>query len=580
MDYIIEDLGKVNPYQNKIWGNKAAYLADARQLGLPVLDGFCISMNKGGDNCFDHYFRENVEIHFKNLKKRTGAQRFIVRSSAQCEDNEHHIFPGIYRSKGNVTNLTELMDAVEVCFRSFQAEIAELYTRCLDMAEADQEYFCILIQEQISPEYSGVLFTEIPLPGCDKKNSYYVELVNGHCHNMLQGMKKGNTYMLESGGNNLQVTKMSGHLIIDIEIISKVLSQLGKVINDKMIVRYGRSLDVEWGYYQNKIVIFQIRSIPFQVEVHSHEMTQSENIGLKAKAMKKFHELGLFQKELLIIEPGKELCEIEQYIKATEGLKGPVTVRYSCSQKLGLPRYFAADKWEAYQFIQSTYNPNWSIILHESISVTDSYELCLDKEKSILEHVPGMWESDSKIFTDLWIYYGKQVTAFATNSVRNAKFEDVSGIKYTNVEPYSKSDIKKIAETFFPYIQILRQNWTIKSGTNFHFVKDCEDRIFFLNHRELSKSPEWNTSGEKLIVIESAEDFSNWKGESILLKLNMKRGEEMMLKKYVPFLRSVGAKVYVQFGILSHPAILLREMGIQVYPEYVLHSKYIFAIQE
>ena len=51
-----------------------------------------------------------------------------------------------------------------------------------------------------------------------------------------------------------------------------------------------------------------------------------------------------------------------------------------------------------------------------------------------------------------------------------------------------------------------------------------------------------------------------------------------MLREYIPALKRMGAKVYVQFGILSHPAILLREMGIEICPEYTLHRRYSFMI--
>lgn len=81
-----------------------------------------------------------------------------------------------------------------------------------------------------------------------------------------------------------------------------------------------------------------------------------------------------------------------------------------------------------------------------------------------------------------------------------------------------------------------------------------------------------------LTTIYSTEDFTSWKGGDVLLKIDLKRGEEGLLAEYIPFFKAHDCKVYVQFGILSHPAILLREMGIRVFPEYTLHKKYVFSL--
>ena len=300
--------------------------------------------------------------------------------------------------------------------------------------------------------------------------------------------------------------------------------------------------------------------------------------GLKAEAMRKFYEAGLFQKELLIIEPGKALDDVLHILEMENSLKGEITVRYSCGRELGLPRYFAENKKAALQFISDTYETEWSVILHESISVRNSYELYLDENKAILEHVPGMWETDSKSAADTWIFRGHQVEAYAANCLRKARYENASAKEYHMIEPYTEKEIREIAVEIFPYIEKVKKYWPVVERGDFHFVRDIEGRIFFLNHRKISEIPEWEENYKELTIIENEEDFSKWKGGDILLKLSLKRGEEVLLREYIPALKRMGAKVYVQFGILSHPAILLREMGIEICPEYTLHRRYSFMI--
>ena len=111
-----------------------------------------------------------------------------------------------------------------------------------------------------------------------------------------------------------------------------------------------------------------------------------------------------------------------------------------------------------------------------------------------------------------------------------------------------------------------------------HFVEDEKGIYYFLNYRKVPEISECVMSEKELTVINSLDDFSKWKGEDILLKIDLKRGQEILLKQVVPLLRESGTKVYVEFGLLSHPAILLREFGIEVLPLYSIHKKYIFTI--
>lgn len=577
MNYVFEDIDDLNWDDRKIWGNKAYYLADAKRAGFPVMDGFCISIREFDAEEVDPQFEKNVVAHFERLQKRCAAQHYIARSSAQCEDQKDHIFPGIYQSKRNISTVSELIEAIYQCCSSFCTRTAKLYQQSLNLTDIVQEYFCVLVQAQLEPEYSGVLFTSDPISGHCEEGNYYVEMVKGHCHNMLQGEEQAIAYKLEKYDGAFHAKYISGSETSLGAQAERLLVQLGTQTN-QLVDRYGLSLDIEWGYCQNNIVIFQIRPIPSSPssEVPLQQVVPSEGIGLKAEAMKKFHATGLFPQKMLISEPGEGLEELEHRIRKMDDLNGPVTVRYSWDRTLGLPRCFAADREEALKFIRDTYQAEWSVILYESISVKHSYELCLDSDKSILEHVPGMWESDSHIAADLWVYEKNQVTTYAVSNVRNAKYESSSGITYAPVEPYTEAELRQIALSILPYTQTLRRNWTINCGTNFHFVQDENGNFFFLNHRELSSSPEWNSVRVPLTTISSTKDFASWKGGDVLLKINLKRGEEGLLAEYVPFLKTHDCKVYVQFGILSHPAILLREMGIRVYPEYTRHKKYVF----
>ena len=218
------------------------------------------------------------------------------------------------------------------------------------------------------------------------------------------------------------------------------------------------------------------------------------------------------------------------------------------------------------------------MIIHESLQVLDSFELYLDKDKCIIEHVPGMWESDVQSKADAWIYYDGVINAYICQEVRRAKYESSAGIEYRNVNPYTKKQSYDIAKKMEKYIACVRENWKYENGINFHFVCDMEGNVYFLNKRRSEEIILKHKVYGKIVEINDESDILSWNGDSaILLKLNLKRGEESLLKQYVPILKKFNATVYVEFGTLSHPAILLREMGIDVHPYYSKHREYKFS---
>lgn len=576
MKYEIENIQTIGIKDRPLWGGKAAFLGDAGRHGIPIPDGFCIALPKG-QLCLSDNDLEKIKQAFQDLQRRTGAQRYIARSSAQYEDCKDHAFPGIYKSEGDISNFSELLAAIQACYDSFYTDTAAIYKEEMLMPVDEQESLCLIVQEQCEPIYSGVVFTTIPIPGYKKINGYLVEMVTGHCRDMLQGQVSADSYLLERKEGKFCVQPLGRSAFDSKAPEQKILRRLGDIVY-KLTELYGQDLDVEWCDTGEKIVILQIRSISGCKNRITAGQKKDTKLGLKADAMKKFQKMGLFEGTLVVLEPGCTKKAVEGALKNTPGLDSRITVRYSCAGELGLPRCFADGKTQAQAFISSTWKPEWATIIHESIDVRNSFELYMDEDKAILEHIPGMWESDNTLCTDLWIYQGHQVTAYAASGVRQAKYEDAQSITHQAVEPYTEADMRRVAIETFPYIERLWNKWPARNGDNFHFVRNGEGKFFFLNYRRTMEIPQLQEGSEDLLTITCKEDLKKWNGESLLLKINMNRGEEAIIKEYVPFLKKNWAKVYVPFGILSHPSILLREMGIDVYPEYISRKKYCFKL--
>ena len=99
-------------------------------------------------------------------------------------------------------------------------------------------------------------------------------------------------------------------------------------MTDRLIGLYGTELNIEWGYEREQVVILQIRPIQHVKSSKRKVRSLDKYLGLKAEAMRKFSQKGLFPKKLLIIESGKSFDVIQKEIEKENGLQGPLTVRY------------------------------------------------------------------------------------------------------------------------------------------------------------------------------------------------------------------------------------------------------------
>ena len=87
-------------------------------------------------------------------------QVVVVRSSVADEDGESHAFPGMMDSFLNLTTLPDVYSAVAGCAASAYSERATAYRSQKKLTLAARP--AVIIQQQITPVASGVLFTTFP----------------------------------------------------------------------------------------------------------------------------------------------------------------------------------------------------------------------------------------------------------------------------------------------------------------------------------------------------------------------------------------------------------------------------------
>ena len=561
------------------FGNKANALSYAMQWGNTVLPGFCITFDLQREYkeqlC---EFLPQIKQSYQWLMGERGNCQVIVRSSADLEDGEKALFPGIFRSIPRVATLSELLQAIQDCIDSTQGAAVKYYAWA-NVAECEFRYFTVLVQEELCPEYAGVAATQIPVAGYAEKNLMMAILTRGNNHALVRGIGPCSTYSFILTHDALSVRRIVGDIRMDPQSQNHLFGQLYHILND-LRQKTGRELEIEWGYTEGKVYIFQVRfdiklvhadAPPERLEIASFPFDQEQ--GLKYQAMRFFREQGLFPRKTLFISRGSLAKEAAGILRSWD-TPAPITVRFSKEGTLGLPRFFAPSKEAASQYVLDTKQPDWSVIAYSSLVVQKSYELYIDRDVFILEYIPGIWESDSVLAADTVILTQDRFCIWLVKQPRNAKYEDEKGTYMLQVPPTSLDQMKKELSARVPTLRRLREIFSQDLPLNFHFVSDG-DQDYYLNCRRTSRIFWEERYGGPVQIIEDMADCSRWDGKSgILFRPKLHRGEEFLLFQFAPFLKSLSVPIFVEFGILSHPAIMLRELGISVIPYFLHHDYY------
>lgn len=590
MEFIIATIEELSSWENRErFGNKALMLSRIEKYNVNILPGFCVLIH--GNEMFerdklegDIRFREK----FTRLMGKSRNQKLIARSSGMMEDSEEHLFPGVYKSVSGIMTMQQLLDAVEECYHSQKSDKAQRYSKMVHASTMD--VFCVLIQRELEPEYSGIAYTKLPFEGYWSGDCMMVQMVQGGCTLLAKGIQEGNTYVLHDRLRRWDAEKEVHHkclnrkIAVEQAVEEPMLSALYKT-GRKLVEIFNSELDVEWAYRKGKIYIFQVRPINKRNIKHKgaseitykpdeNQLIEADNDnGLKWNAMKYFWENGMFEKGVLLLDAHLSLEEIKDRLYQTKFSGGAITVRFSYKNQIGMPRAFVNGKEEAFEFIKKNWTQECALIIYEDICVQDSYEIYIDDKKTILEHVPGVWESDSKLMADSVVAYEGYTDFWRVEVSRDAKFEDYIGISKRMVPPFSRDDLMEEQGQLQVYIEKIKNLVRGQYPVNVHYVRDNRKRIYFLNLRKSRYITDFYAYGKEAYPIRCRKDFETWDRQMPLLVCpDLNRGEEILIMEMVPLLKKASVPILIDFGILSHPAIMLREMGINVTPRFMCHD--------
>lgn len=547
---------------SSVYGVKASSLSLNSNLFKWIPEGFVLSKNMV--SLISLGLLSDEEIHylkfqFEDLKTKSGS--IILRSSSSLEWVDGNSYAGLFHSSRNILTFDNLINEVKQCYRESLNEKIRHYAELKSVA-LPEEHMALIVQKQISCDSSALLIVN--------KHNDYLEFYNEDIINSISGITSPHFVIQNITQNKRQKDKISDEIASEfLKIIDVVRSSL----------KNNESVHLELGISDNKVYVFQINVLKNE-NTNNVLSANKKNIPSKAESMEWFYNNGLFKNPLKVYD-FNNINNLYENICNDFDFSEAITVRFSLGNEINLPRGFFDNSNDLNNWLLSlNIDKNYKVIVHTYIKVRRSFELLLDNDKFLLEHIPGMWESDNKLNPDVMFSDENTLKTWVWNKKRE-------GLKING----EKSDLDKyevvLSENILvewqlklnKILPILRLKFKKDLPLNFHFVEDENSEWSFLNIRDgfELQSPEIKQSNTH--IISNKNDISGWDGKKPLqLQLSTERGHDLDLIEIIKQLPLVKNKnIIVDFGLLSHPAMILREFGYNLIPNYLYNADRIFS---
>jgi hypothetical protein len=577
----------------EIYGPKSSALSRLIRSGANVPFGHCISLH--GTSVEE--LEQSGELRRIWTALSSDNEKLIVRSSASVEDAPAALFPGRFAGKRDVATFTDLVVGVSRCERSAIAPPVTDYRQSLGLAD-EPIRMSVLIQSQVEAVFAGVAFTRAPDPY--DPNGFLVEMVEGTADQLLTGETTGSLYHISDDADPHRYTHLAGpHL--DMPTLTRLLSSIASACREVEEILESPQ-DIEWVWDGDRIYIVQARPIAVNrleagwelrgnhTEGRSHliSLPMAETWGLKAAAALYFRGSGWGASNATVIAPRAARSFVAEELARRPVSRNGTVVRFSYRTNVALPVGFVPPGGDVVKaFFELRTNPDWVGIISDYVYVENSFEAYISPRALLVEHVPGNWEPDNLLSPDVFLWTDAGFEALRSLEQRRSSVELPSeGSRRTelhrNVPPLDPSVAAKWADKMHRYFSKIRTDLAADLPVNVHFVADAEGKWYFLNIRpttevDIGPSDRAVDDGFKLnrlyIVVEP-EDVHEWDGDSrILVNSALDRAAFSRIASVAVALRTAGIEeVLCTFGVLSHPAILLREFGLAVRPLYFDHE--------
>ncbi|MFH1501344.1 MAG: hypothetical protein ABIE22_05380 [archaeon] len=299
--------------------------------------------------------------------------------------------------------------------------------------------------------------------------------------------------------------------------------------------------------------------------------------GQKAESLLELKRKGLFNQKLVVLEDLPEKKDFFNLLME-KGFKNgeDLAVRFSSPTKhTNLPRSIVIKSIEGvYSFIKENFKDGLYPIIHTFVFPDFGGTLIKKNDKFYINIVNGAWEPLSSQSCDVIILGDEDFIWFYPEEKECLLVEGERLIKkrLKNVE----EDIISLA------IFIKRKVETLGFDEDilYEFIFTPDKEFVVMEFRKGVDIGDFDLQVRRLDVLEIKEggDLDKWdKKQDLLLSVPVDREEDIVLFDIIEKIKPYKQKVYVDYGLCSHPCIILREHGIKTIPYHIHHKKIVFS---
>jgi len=270
----IEFFKDISKKDKNTYGGKVASLGEMFQAGIPVPNGFGISIEAHREfkgKPFSDEFKSELHDAFKQLN----VERVAVRSSAVAEDAGDASWAGQLESYLNTVE-EDLEERVRMCWHSIEADHAQDYAKDKKIGENDL-LVGVAVQSMVSPDAAGVMFTANPVTG--NRDELMIESAYGLGEMVVQGAVTPDNFIVRRPGcevthfgisikERMMVYKDGKNRKVDVpdDIADRTTLRETQVqelarLGIKIEKHYGSPQDIEWVIKSGEFFIVQARPI-------------------------------------------------------------------------------------------------------------------------------------------------------------------------------------------------------------------------------------------------------------------------------------------------------------------------------
>lgn len=280
--------------------------------------------------------------------------------------------------------------------------------------------------------------------------------------------------------------------------------------------------------------------------------------------------LGIAPEPLLFIE--KLPCPeefLKKLKKAGFNKNQKIIIRFSGEGIMETPRMTVFNNFnKIYDFIKMNLNSEKIAIIHPFIEARYVGTIYFYRHKILINLIKNnIWDPSVAKNCDIFSIQNKKAIIYRYLKERIVYFLQDNQLKKQRIKPLKNKEIDKLLIIFN------RQDFifdNIKKFKNIilEFIISPDDKFYGMEMEYSNKPTKLPFSKiNNFFSIKNYKDIKKWdKKQKLLLSIDVFRQDKDKFLQLIEEIKPYQKEVFIEYGLLSHPAILLREQGINTKP--------------